>query len=123
MTFVEAGAAADEGLVEKGFDEGDAGAVALDEDLFLVAEVVVERGLGDLEALRQFAHRGAAIALLEEHVGGGLQDGVALDVLIALSGLKGLPGFVSAFGCFLHDPDCLRMGEVRGKSFLPATKP
>ena len=75
-------------------------------------KVVVERGLGDLQPLCQFAHRGAAIALLEKHVSGGLQDGVALDVLIALSSLKGLPGFVSALGCFLHDPDCLRTGPV-----------
>ncbi len=36
-------------------------------------------------------------------MGGGLQDSVAFDVLIALSSLKGLPGFVSAFGCLLHD--------------------
>ena len=102
LDLIEAGAATDQRFVEKGFDEGDAGVVALDEDFFLVAKVVVEGRLGDLKTLRQLTHGGAAIALFEEHVGRGLQYGVALDVLIALTGLKSFPGFVSAFRVVLH---------------------
>ena len=40
--FAEAVAVGDGGLVERAFDVGDALAVALDEDVFLVLEVVVE---------------------------------------------------------------------------------
>ena len=72
LDLVKAAAATDQCLVEKGFDEGNAGMVALDEDLFLVAKIVVKGWLGDLKTLGQVAHRGAAITLLEEHVGRSL---------------------------------------------------
>src|SRR6266566_6250671 len=116
--FGETGPATDEGLVEKGFDEGDAGSVALHQDLFFVAKVVVEGGLCDLQPLCQLAHRGAAIALLKKHVRGSLQNGVALDVLIALTGLKGFPGFVSALGCFFHDLIVSGLGRVWGRKLF-----
>jgi len=45
-------------------------------------------------------------------VRGSLQHGVALDVLIALTGLKGFPGFVSALGCFF--PALIVSGGGRG---------
>src|SRR5882724_9371280 len=111
------GAATDEGFVEEGFDEGDAGAVTLDKDLLLVVKVIIECWLCDLEPLGQFAHRGAAIALLKKHVRGGLQHGIALDVLIALTGLKGFPGFVSALGCFFHDLIVSGLGGCGARAF------
>src|SRR5258708_2763170 len=77
----ETGSATDERLVEKGFDEGDAGAITLHQDLLFVVKVIVEGGLGDLQALRQPAHRGAAIALLKNHVRGALQHALALALL------------------------------------------
>src|SRR3979490_3351076 len=49
----ETGSAANEGLVEKSLDEGDAGAVTLDQDLLFVVKVVVERRLCDLQPLCQ----------------------------------------------------------------------
>jgi hypothetical protein len=117
LDLIEAGAATDQRFVEKGFDEGDAGVVALDEDFFFVAKVVVEGRLGDLKTLRQLTHGGAAIALFEEHVGRGLQYSVSLDVLIALTGLKGFPGFVSAFGSVLHVLIVSGWGTARARGF------
>lgn len=115
----EAGAAADDGFVEELLDESDARVIALDEDLFFVSEVVVERGFGDLKTLGEIAHGGAAIAFFEKHMGGGLEDSVALDVLIALAGLKGLPWFVIAPCRIFHVTDCLRCcGWGKGFSLL-----
>src|SRR5436305_2924462 len=54
----ETSAATDKGLVQQSFYQRDAGAVALDKDLFFVVEVVVEGGLCDLQPLCQLAHRG-----------------------------------------------------------------
>ena len=47
LDLAEAGAATDKGLVEKSFDQCDACAVTLDQDLFFVVKVIVESGLGN----------------------------------------------------------------------------
>src|SRR5260370_17355125 len=52
----ETGSATNESFVEEGFDEGDAGAVTPNNDLLFILEVVVERGLGDLQPPGQLAH-------------------------------------------------------------------
>ena len=48
-----------------------------DEDLVLAAEVVVERRLGDAEAVGDLAQRRAVVALLGEQLVGHRQDALA----------------------------------------------
>jgi hypothetical protein len=48
-----------------------------DEDVFLGLEVVVERGLGDVQLLGDLAERGLVVALLGEEVEGDDLDPVA----------------------------------------------
>ena len=42
--------------------------VQLEEDVFLALEVVVERGLGDVESLGDLPQRGLVVALLVEQL-------------------------------------------------------
>ena len=47
------------------------------QDLVLAGEVVVERGLGDAEALGDLPQRGAVVALLDEELGRHVEDALA----------------------------------------------
>jgi len=77
------------------FDGLDAGAIALHKQLFLVAEVIVKRGLGDFEPGGQQPHRGFPVAHLEVELGRSLQNGVPLYLETALlPHPEGLPWLV-----------------------------
>jgi hypothetical protein len=52
----------------------DRGAHDLAEELLLAGEVLVDRLLGDAGAGRDLVHARAAVAVAEEHRGGGLHD-------------------------------------------------
>ena len=71
--------------------------VALDQDLLLIAKIVVERGLGDLQLFGQQAHGRLLIAVLKKQVRRSPQHGISLDEHTPLSCLKSLPRFATVY--------------------------
>ena len=65
---------------------------ALIQDLVLAAEVIVERGLCDVEPLGHVVECGAMIALLQEQLHRGAQHGLALFVARAAAAFERHPG-------------------------------
>ncbi len=63
---------------------------ALEEQLFLVRHVVVDRRLGDIERVRDVVQRGVVEAVGGEGAGGHLHDCIALHAVIAQT-LAALP--------------------------------
>ena len=60
---------------------GDVGFGDLDEKLVLVANVVVERGLGDAARLGDLVHRRRRVAAAREQLGGAREDRLALQLV------------------------------------------
>lgn len=90
--LVEAAAAAGRGLGNAFVDQFVADRPALEQDLVLAAEIIIERGLGDVQPLGDVVQRGAVIALFEEQLHGGAQHGFALLVAGAAPALERQPG-------------------------------
>lgn len=90
--LVEAAAAAGRGLGNAVVDQLVADRPALEQDLVLAAEVIIERGLGDVQPLGDVVQRGAVIALFEEQGDGRAQHRLALFVAGAAPALERQPG-------------------------------
>ena len=65
---------------------------ALEQDLVLAAEIIVQRGLGDIQPLGNIIERGSVIALLEEELHSRAQNRLALLVAGAAAAFEGQPG-------------------------------
>lgn len=65
---------------------------AFEQDLVLAAEVIVERGLGDVQPFGNVVQGGAVVALFEEQGDGRAQHRLALLVAGAAAGFEGQPG-------------------------------
>ncbi len=65
---------------------------ALEQQLFFVRDVIVDRGLGDLERRRDVIQRSIVKALLVEGAGGGADNGFTLDGVVAQTLPAGFPG-------------------------------
>src|SRR5579862_2215729 len=70
-------------FAERRTDRLDAGEEALEQQVFLVGDVVIDRGLGDLERGRDVVERGVVVALAVEGAGRGADHGLALDLAVA----------------------------------------
>jgi hypothetical protein len=60
-------------FVENFLNQSGAQAITLDEDLFLIAEVMVQGWFGDIQAIGDIVHRCPAIALFQKELCGGFQ--------------------------------------------------
>ena len=69
--------------VQNVLDHAAAQPVDFHQKLFLVLEIVVESGLGDVEPFGDIVERCAGVALFQEQLRGGLEDGFALGFWIA----------------------------------------
>src|SRR5215472_11515763 len=67
-------------LAEGRADRLDAGEEALEQQVFLVGDVVVDRGLGDVQRRGDVVERGVVVALTVEGAGGGADHGLTLDL-------------------------------------------
>src|SRR5690348_16824778 len=65
---------------------------ALEEELLLVADVVIDGGLGHLERRGDIVERGVVIALAVEGARGGADHRIALDLAVAQALAAGPPG-------------------------------
>ena len=72
-----------------------------------------EAALGDVERRGDVLDRGAAIALLVDHPGGGDEEGLALGLVVAEIGVGG-GGAVVAGGAARADLGRSRSGGARG---------
>src|SRR6185437_4112064 len=78
-------------FAEGGTDLFDAGDEALEEELLLVADVVVDRGLGHLESRGDVIERGVVVALAVEGARRGADHRIALDLPVAQPLAAGAP--------------------------------
>jgi hypothetical protein len=68
-------------LVDQGLEAGDVRRGDLEQQVLLVAEVVIERGLGDTAGLGHLVHRGRGVAAAGEQLRGAAEDLLALVVV------------------------------------------
>src|SRR6267378_693102 len=73
---------------------------ALEQQLLLAGDVVVHRGLGDLEPRRDVIERGVVVALAIELAGGGANHRLALHRAVAQPLAARPPGGVDRYGWF-----------------------
>jgi hypothetical protein len=65
---------------------------SLEQDLVLAPKIIIERGLGDVQAFRDLVEGGAMIALFEKQLHGSSQHGFALLVARAAATFERHPG-------------------------------
>ena len=93
LDLLEPGELAVHAFAERGFDERpDRHRMTLEEDLVLVLEVVVERGLGDVQSRGDVVEGGPVEAALVERARGDLEGDAALG-LVGSALLAPRPGF------------------------------
>lgn len=90
--------AAGRGLRDAIVDELVAERPALEQDLILAAEIIVQRRLGDVQPLGDIVERGAVITLFKEQLDGGAQHCFALFVAGAAPAFEGQPGGLTGRG-------------------------